>query len=123
MAGAGPRAPRFPYSESDRQADGRIFNPVCLRNNPPMVARLAHILDGQDGTVLEIGAGTGQHAAALNIGRGRNNHGGVVIFFAVDFKQQGHIHHHHSFAAPGHLVQEITLCLAHHRMDDAFQPA
>ena len=64
MAGAGPD-PRFTYSNIDRFPDGRIFNPTCLRNNPPMVARLARLLDGRRGPVLEIGAGTGQHAAAF----------------------------------------------------------
>ena len=41
MAGAGPD-PRFTYSNIDRFPDGRIFNPTCLRNNPPMVARLVY---------------------------------------------------------------------------------
>ena len=64
MAGAGPD-PRFTYSNIDRFPDGRIFNPTCLRNNPPMVARLASLFEGRGGPVLEIGAGTGQHAAAF----------------------------------------------------------
>ncbi len=64
-AGAEPRGERFSYAEAERFADGRIFNPVCLRNNPPMVARLALVLNGRTGPVLEIGAGTGQHAAAF----------------------------------------------------------
>ncbi|MDU8945337.1 DUF938 domain-containing protein [Ovoidimarina sediminis] len=64
MAGAGSH-PRFTYSDFERFPDGRIFNATCLRNNPPMVARLARLLDGRRGPVLEIGAGTGQHAAAF----------------------------------------------------------
>lgn len=64
MAGAGSD-PRFTYSNIDRFPDGRIFNPTCLRNNPPMVARLASLFEGRGGPVLEIGAGTGQHAAAF----------------------------------------------------------
>ena len=64
MAGAGvpPRSSSF---ASDRFSDGRLFNPTCLRNNAPMVARLALFFDGHSGPVLEIGAGSGQHAAAF----------------------------------------------------------
>jgi hypothetical protein len=45
--------------------DGRLFAPTFARNSPPMVARLAPWLGGRSGPVLEIGAGTGQHAAAF----------------------------------------------------------
>ncbi|MCG6904839.1 MAG: class I SAM-dependent methyltransferase [Rhodobacter sp.] len=45
-------------------ADGRLFSDVFLRNSPPLIAALAPLLAGRCGTVLEIGAGTGQHAGA-----------------------------------------------------------
>lgn len=55
----------FSCSDSHSFEDGRIFNPICLRNNPPVLARLARLFGDRDGPVLEIGAGTGQHAAAF----------------------------------------------------------
>lgn len=47
-----------------RTDDGRLLNDTVLRNLPPMVAALARLFDGTPGTVLEIGCGTGQHAAS-----------------------------------------------------------
>ncbi|MGR3290578.1 MAG: DUF938 domain-containing protein [Paracoccaceae bacterium] len=45
--------------------DGRIYAPTFDRNSAPMVAQLAPWFLGRRGAVLEIGAGTGQHAAAF----------------------------------------------------------
>jgi SAM-dependent methyltransferase len=45
--------------------DGRMFSPVFLRNAPPLIAALARLIGDESGPVLEIGAGTGQHAAAF----------------------------------------------------------
>lgn len=45
--------------------DGRLFSSVFARNNPPMIAALAPWLGNARGRVLEIGAGSGQHAAAF----------------------------------------------------------
>jgi len=42
--------------------DARLFAPTFLRNSPPMIARLTPWLADRTGPVLEIGAGTGQHA-------------------------------------------------------------
>lgn len=47
--------------------DGRLFSPVFLRNAPPLIAALTRLIGDEDGPVLEIGAGTGQHAAAFGL--------------------------------------------------------
>ncbi|WP_099826367.1 DUF938 domain-containing protein [Oceaniglobus indicus] len=44
-------------------ADDRLFSRVVARNSPPTIAALSPWLTGLHGTVLEIGCGTGQHAA------------------------------------------------------------
>ena len=46
-------------------ADGRLFSPSAERNAQPIVEALGPLLAGASGTVLEVGAGTGQHVAAL----------------------------------------------------------
>jgi SAM-dependent methyltransferase len=46
-------------------SDGRLFSPAYERNGPPIVAALTPWLAARTGPVLEIGAGTGQHATAL----------------------------------------------------------
>ncbi|NDR55260.1 DUF938 domain-containing protein [Aliiruegeria sabulilitoris] len=48
-------------SGADERLDSRVFH----RNAPPIIAMLSQYLLGRTGTVLEIGAGTGQHAAAF----------------------------------------------------------
>lgn len=53
------------------QTDARLYAPTFARNGPPMVARLAAWLAGRSGAVLEIGAGTGQHAAAFALAFGQ----------------------------------------------------
>ena len=52
-------------------ADARLNAPTFARNSPPIIARLAPWLDPLSGPVLEIGAGTGQHAAAMALAFGR----------------------------------------------------
>lgn len=43
----------------------RLVSPAAERNLPPILAALGPVLAGRSGTVLEIGSGPGQHAAAL----------------------------------------------------------
>ena len=45
------------------EADGRLRSPSFERNFAPIRDALRPYLDGRDGTVLEIGSGTGQHIA------------------------------------------------------------
>ncbi len=45
------------------EADGRLRSPSFERNFAPIRDALRPYLDGWDGTVLEIGSGTGQHIA------------------------------------------------------------
>lgn len=45
--------------------DDRLESPTFLRNAPPIIATLSPYLRDRTGPVLEIGAGTGQHAAAF----------------------------------------------------------
>lgn len=63
--------PTTPHMSRYRQPAGdatdRLVAPTFLRNNPPMIATLAPWFSGRTGTVLEIGAGTGQHAAAFSL--------------------------------------------------------
>lgn len=56
---------RFTAGNTERAPDGRLLHPTCFRNGPPMIAALAGFLGGRSGRVIEIGAGTGQHAAAF----------------------------------------------------------
>ncbi|MDH5797006.1 MAG: class I SAM-dependent methyltransferase [Paracoccaceae bacterium] len=55
------------YRQGSEQGfeDGRLFAPTFPRNSPPLISELAPWLNGRKGTVLEIGAGTGQHATAF----------------------------------------------------------
>ena len=49
----------------DRASSGtRLFSPSASRNRGPIAAKLAIILP-ENSTILEIGAGTGEHGAAL----------------------------------------------------------
>lgn len=57
--------PRFRPGAQDSAPDGRLFSPVFLRNSPPLIAALTRVVGDETGPVLEIGAGTGQHAAAF----------------------------------------------------------
>lgn len=46
-------------------ADGKLDAPAFHRNKDAIAARLGEILAGRSGLVLEIGSGTGQHAATF----------------------------------------------------------
>ena len=61
-------AARYRGRVSDDPADVRLQSPVFLRNSPPLLVALAPWFSGRTGPVLEIGAGTGQHAAAFRLG-------------------------------------------------------
>ncbi|SES16965.1 Protein of unknown function [Tranquillimonas rosea] len=56
-------AARYSPDNSDSHADGRLVADVVARNGPPVIAALAPWLNGARGAALEIGSGTGQHAA------------------------------------------------------------
>jgi SAM-dependent methyltransferase len=58
---------RYRPGEVEAAPDGRLFSPVFLRTNPPITAALARIFGDADGAVIEIGSGTGQHAAAMTL--------------------------------------------------------
>lgn len=47
------------------EGDGRLRSAVFERNCPPIIAALTPWLAARTGAVLEIGAGTGQHAGAF----------------------------------------------------------
>lgn len=51
----------FSTGTVDAEPDGRLFSPVHERNAEPIRAALEGLI-GPEGTVLEIGSGTGQHA-------------------------------------------------------------
>ncbi len=53
------------YRQDAGTNDGRLIAPTFLRNAPTMIAELAPWFLTRSGPVLEIGAGTGQHAAAF----------------------------------------------------------
>ncbi len=58
-----PTSPPVPrYREPD--PGGRLHSDVFPRNSPPILVALAPWLAGRTGPVVEVGAGTGQHAAA-----------------------------------------------------------
>ncbi len=56
---------RYVTKAGSDAADPRLTSPVFERNCPPMIAALTPLFEGRSGPVLEIGAGTGQHAAAF----------------------------------------------------------
>src|SRR5438105_14567983 len=45
------------------EADGRLDAPAFHRNHAPIWSTLSRVLVGRTSDVLEIGSGTGQHAA------------------------------------------------------------
>ena len=55
---------RYRAQDHGGAADGRLFSPVFDRVSPAFLAMLAPWLGRRGGRVLEIGAGTGQQAAA-----------------------------------------------------------
>lgn len=52
---------RFPVEDA---GDGRLYSPSCARNAPYILEVLKRVLP-PDGTVLEVAAGTGEHAVAF----------------------------------------------------------
>ena len=56
--------PRCAPGLTGGHADGRLVAPAAERNEQPIIDALTPRLAGRDGLVLEIGSGTGQHAAA-----------------------------------------------------------
>lgn len=58
---------RYRPGEVEAAPDGRLFSPVFHRTNPPITAQLARLFGDASGPVLEIGSGTGQHAAAMSM--------------------------------------------------------
>jgi SAM-dependent methyltransferase len=63
-----PHTARYRGRVSDDPADARLNSPVFLRNCPPLLVTLAPWFAGRTGPVVEIGCGTGQHAAAFRLG-------------------------------------------------------
>jgi SAM-dependent methyltransferase len=53
--------------EAPGASDARLYSEVFPRNAPPLIAALAAWLGARAGRVLEIGCGTGQHAAAFEL--------------------------------------------------------
>ena len=69
MTGAAPEGPGATgFSQPLDDADARLSAPSAVRNIPPLIAALVPWLAGRAGPVLEIGSGTGQHAAWLGFG-------------------------------------------------------
>lgn len=56
---------RYFSGNAQSEPDGRLYARVFARNFPPVLAALTPWLSGRQGAVLEIGCGTGQHAAAF----------------------------------------------------------
>ena len=56
--------PRCAPDLVDSRADGRLVASDARRNEQPIIDALRPALDGRRGLILEIGSGTGQHAAA-----------------------------------------------------------
>ncbi|MEM8791818.1 MAG: DUF938 domain-containing protein [Pseudomonadota bacterium] len=57
--------PRYSAGAGGETADGRLVSPSAERNIPPITETLTGRLAGRTGRLLEIGSGTGQHAAHL----------------------------------------------------------
>ena len=56
--------PRCAPGLVDGHGDGRLIAAAASRNEQPLIDALGPVLSGRSGLVLEIGSGTGQHAAA-----------------------------------------------------------
>lgn len=52
----------FGKDSAPPEADGRLDAPTFQRNRDAIWSALSRILDGENGDVLELGSGTGQHA-------------------------------------------------------------
>ncbi len=58
---------KFTPGNVESAPDGRLFSNVFDRNAPPIVEALTPWIGDCTGNVLEIGCGTGQHAAAMQL--------------------------------------------------------
>lgn len=58
---------RYTAGQHGLHGDDRLHSDTFHRNAPPIIATLSRYLLDRSGTVLELGAGTGQHAAALGL--------------------------------------------------------
>ena len=58
---------RYRDTDSADGGDGRLRSPTFERNSPPIIGALTPWLRARVGPVLEIGAGTGQHAVAFSL--------------------------------------------------------
>lgn len=58
---------RFTREDHGLAGDHRLHSPTFERNAPPIIAVLSAYMLGRTGNILEIGAGTGQHAAAFTL--------------------------------------------------------
>lgn len=57
--------PRYSAGSVEATPDGRMLSPSAERNVQPITEKLQGLLAGRTGRVLEIGSGTGLHAAHL----------------------------------------------------------
>lgn len=57
--------PRYSAGSGDEADDGRMIAPSAARNLEPITSELTSLFAGRTGPLLEIGSGTGQHAACL----------------------------------------------------------
>lgn len=60
---SGPHIVTYSPATVGAAPDGRLFSPSFERNFAPITAALGPLLEGLEGSVLEIGSGTGQHIA------------------------------------------------------------
>lgn len=60
-----PKTTAYRNTITKAAPDGRLFSPSFDKNAVPILDRLSDLMRGVSGTVLEIGSGTGQHAATL----------------------------------------------------------
>ena len=67
MTSTRPTAAFYDNPASTDEDDKRLFSGIALRNGPPVIAALAPYFANRTGSVLEIGAGTGQHAGAFSL--------------------------------------------------------
>lgn len=56
---------RYTPGQHGQHGDERLHSDIFHRNGPPIIAALGRFLSGRTGSVLELGAGTGQHAIAF----------------------------------------------------------
>jgi len=63
----GTHTARYRPGVQPSEPDGRLYSPVFLKNSPPMIAALTRLIGDDTGAILEIGSGTGQHAAAFSL--------------------------------------------------------